>query len=177
MRCTINVTRCDNVICWQLPSNQSLWRQISGYGVGVGDHRVGWWWKGSWSNKIVQTLIRVHSTILLKLLIIIAWVRVIPPTMSCRYPAQLSGCWIKEPHHASLNDVQRGAKIWEENELGHCWGRRPLTALVSQLSVLIVCGVWTTYLVNVPWPSCVACNTCYCVSYRGWSPWDFQPQA
>ena len=28
-------------ICWSLLSNQSFYRQIAGYGMGVGDHRVG----------------------------------------------------------------------------------------------------------------------------------------
>ena len=27
-------------------SNQSFFRQIAGYVMGVDDHRVGWWWKG-----------------------------------------------------------------------------------------------------------------------------------
>ena len=30
-----------NCICWPLPSNQSFYRQIAGYRMGVGDHRVG----------------------------------------------------------------------------------------------------------------------------------------
>ena len=32
--------RC-NCICRPLPSNQSFYRQIAGYRMGVGDHRVG----------------------------------------------------------------------------------------------------------------------------------------
>ena len=28
-------------ICWPLPNNQDLYRQIAGYRMGVGDHRVG----------------------------------------------------------------------------------------------------------------------------------------
>ena len=28
-------------MCWQLPSNQSFYTQIAGYGMGVGDHMVG----------------------------------------------------------------------------------------------------------------------------------------
>ena len=39
--------------CWPSPSNQSFYRQIAGYQRGVGDHRVGQWWEGSWANKIV----------------------------------------------------------------------------------------------------------------------------
>ena len=31
----------NNNICWPLPSNQSFYRQIAIYGMGVGDHRVG----------------------------------------------------------------------------------------------------------------------------------------
>ena len=30
------------VYLWSLPSNQSFYRQIAGYGVGMGDHRLGW---------------------------------------------------------------------------------------------------------------------------------------
>ena len=30
-----------NDSCWPSPSNQSFYRQIAGYGMGVGDHRVG----------------------------------------------------------------------------------------------------------------------------------------
>ena len=30
------------IICWPLLSNQSLFRQIAGYVMGVDDHRVGW---------------------------------------------------------------------------------------------------------------------------------------
>ena len=34
-------------VCWLLPSNQSLYKQIAGQGNGVGDHRVGRRLKGS----------------------------------------------------------------------------------------------------------------------------------
>ena len=37
--------RCNTFICWPLLSNQSFYRQIAGYGMGIGDHRVGRWWK------------------------------------------------------------------------------------------------------------------------------------
>ena len=40
------------MICWPLPSNQSFYRQITGYRRCVGDHSVGQWWEGSWANKI-----------------------------------------------------------------------------------------------------------------------------
>lgn len=30
----------------------SLNRQVASWRMGVGDHRVDWWWKGSWTNKI-----------------------------------------------------------------------------------------------------------------------------
>ena len=43
----------NNIICWLLPSNQSFYRQIAGYQRGVGDRRVGQWWKGDMGNKIV----------------------------------------------------------------------------------------------------------------------------
>ena len=36
-----------------LLSKQSFYRQIAGCWMGVGDHRVGQWWKKSWANKIV----------------------------------------------------------------------------------------------------------------------------
>ena len=36
-----NIFRICKVICWPLPSNQSFYRQIAGYRMGVGDHRVG----------------------------------------------------------------------------------------------------------------------------------------
>ena len=36
-----NMTFSDIRVCWPLPNNQSLYRQIGGYGMGVGDHRVG----------------------------------------------------------------------------------------------------------------------------------------
>ena len=28
-------------VCWPLPCNPNFYRQIAGYGMGVGDHRVG----------------------------------------------------------------------------------------------------------------------------------------
>ena len=34
-------TKCCIDLRWPLPSNQSFYRQIAGYGMGVGDHRVG----------------------------------------------------------------------------------------------------------------------------------------
>ena len=58
----------DMYICWPLLSNQSFYRQITGCGMGVGDHRVAQWWKGvmgrqnSW-----KTLIGMHLTMYLKL--------------------------------------------------------------------------------------------------------------
>ena len=37
--------------------------QITGYGMSVGDHRVGWWWKGVMGKRnSYMTLIGVHST-------------------------------------------------------------------------------------------------------------------
>ena len=41
---------CMYAFCLPSPSNQSLYRQISGYGISVGDHRVG---KGIMENKSV----------------------------------------------------------------------------------------------------------------------------
>ena len=35
------VHECVYMCCWTLPSNQSFYRQIAGYGMGVGDHRIG----------------------------------------------------------------------------------------------------------------------------------------
>ena len=33
----------NNIICWQLPSNQSFYRQFAGYGKELGHHKVGQW--------------------------------------------------------------------------------------------------------------------------------------
>ena len=44
---------CCNYICWPSPSNQSFYRQITGYQRGVGDHWVGQWWEGPWTSKLI----------------------------------------------------------------------------------------------------------------------------
>ena len=50
-------------ICWQLPSNQSFYKEIIGYGVSVGEHRVARRWKGVMGQQnSYMTLIGVHST-------------------------------------------------------------------------------------------------------------------
>ena len=41
-------------VCWLLPSNQSFYRQIAGYEMDVGDHRVGQWHKGVMGQQIVS---------------------------------------------------------------------------------------------------------------------------
>ena len=51
------------ISCWPLLRNQSFYRQIAGCGMGVGDHRVGQWWKGVMGQQnSYKTLIGVHST-------------------------------------------------------------------------------------------------------------------
>ena len=53
----------DNHYCWPLPSNQSFYRQITGYqrGVHVGGHRVGQGWKGVMGQQnSCKTSIEVH---------------------------------------------------------------------------------------------------------------------
>ena len=45
------------VICWLLLRNQ---RQIAGFGVGVGDHRVDWWWKGVMGQQNSYTITCMH---------------------------------------------------------------------------------------------------------------------
>ena len=45
-----------------LLSNQSFYRQIDGCRMGVGDHRIGWWWKGVMCQQNnCKTLIGVHQ--------------------------------------------------------------------------------------------------------------------
>ena len=52
-------------VCWQLPSNQSFYREVVGYGMSVGDYRVARRWKGVMGQQIsymYMALIEMHST-------------------------------------------------------------------------------------------------------------------
>ena len=68
-RLTIIFVPVFNAVCLQLPSNQSLYRQTTGYWKSVDDHRIAWRWKGLTDKQIrymtlavtlYMTLIWVH---------------------------------------------------------------------------------------------------------------------
>ena len=49
--------KCHLILVGCCLATKVFYREIAGCEMGVGDHRVGRWWKGSWANKIVARLL------------------------------------------------------------------------------------------------------------------------